>query len=123
MEQFAETCRFILSCNYSSKIIEPIQSRCAVFRFRPLPDAEVQDQVALVAASEHLDIVDDAVEAITRIAQGDLRKALTTLQVAAAFCARSSSSSSCGHSFFAGSALCTCKRGCEGRVRGDRREG
>lgn len=84
MEQFAETCRFILSCNYSSKIIEPIQSRCAVFRFRPLPDAEVQDQVALVAASEHLDIVDDAVEAITRIAQGDLRKALTTLQVAAA---------------------------------------
>ena len=38
MEQYAQTCRFILSCNYSSKIIEPIQSRCAVFRFRPLAD-------------------------------------------------------------------------------------
>jgi replication factor C small subunit len=84
MEQYAETCRFILSCNYSSKIIEPIQSRCAVFRFRPLPDAEVARQVGHVAEEESLDIVDEAVEAITRIAQGDLRKALTTLQVAAA---------------------------------------
>ena len=44
MEQYAESCRFILSCNYSSKIIEPIQSRCAVFRFRPLEDEQVADQ-------------------------------------------------------------------------------
>ena len=49
MEQYAQTCRFILSCNYSSKIIEPIQSRCAVFRFRPLADSAVKNQVIHVA--------------------------------------------------------------------------
>jgi replication factor C small subunit len=84
MEQYAETCRFILSCNYSSKIIEPIQSRCAVFRFRPLSDADVSSQVIHVAELEQLELGDGAVEALTRISQGDLRKALTALQVAAA---------------------------------------
>ena len=54
MEQYAETCRFILSCNYSSKIIEPIQSRCAVFRFRPLADSDVHQQVHHVAAIEEI---------------------------------------------------------------------
>tara|TARA_Y100000746_G_scaffold49535_1_gene38582 strand:+ start:2014 stop:2970 length:957 start_codon:yes stop_codon:yes gene_type:complete len=84
MEQYAETCRFILSCNYSSKIIEPIQSRCAVFRFRPLADAEVLDQVKHVAKSEKVKLDDEAAEALVRISQGDLRKAITALQVAAA---------------------------------------
>ena len=84
MEQYAETCRFILSCNYSSKIIEPIQSRCAVFRFRPLADADVSSQVVHVAQLEGLTMEDGSVEALTRISQGDLRKALTALQVAAA---------------------------------------
>ena len=84
MEQYAETCRFILSCNYSSKIIEPIQSRCAVFRFRPLADADVNAQVHHVAKAEGVTLAEDAGEALTRISQGDLRKALTGLQVAAA---------------------------------------
>ena len=84
MEQYAETCRFILSCNYSSKIIEPIQSRCAVFRFRPLADSEVLDQVRNVSKIEKVNLDDDAAEALVRISQGDLRKAITALQVAAA---------------------------------------
>ena len=84
MEQYAETCRFILSCNYSSKIIEPIQSRCAVFRFRPLSDADVHDQVILVAQAEEVGLEEDGAQALVRISQGDLRKALTALQVAAA---------------------------------------
>jgi replication factor C small subunit len=84
MEQYAETCRFILSCNYSSKIIEPIQSRCAVFRFRPLSDSDVTSQVHHVAKEEGVSLTEDAAEALTRISQGDLRKALTALQVAAA---------------------------------------
>ena len=84
MEQYAETCRFILSCNYSSKIIEPIQSRCAVFRFRPLADAEVLEQVKSVAKIEKVELDNDAGDALVRISQGDLRKAITALQVAAA---------------------------------------
>lgn len=84
MEQYAETCRFILSCNYSSKVIEPIQSRCAVFRFRPLADADVLDQVKHVAKEENVTLEDDAADALARIAQGDLRRAITALQVSAA---------------------------------------
>ena len=67
MEQYAESRRFILSCNYSSKIIEPIQSRCAVFRFRPLEDEQVADQVRIVATSESVAI--DEVNALVRIAE------------------------------------------------------
>jgi len=84
MEQHAATCRFILSCNYSSKIIEPIQSRCAVFRFRPLANDQVETQIRFVAESEEVDLDQDACEAIVRVSLGDLRKAITALQVAAA---------------------------------------
>lgn len=84
MEKYAETCRFILSCNYSSKIIEPIQSRCAVFRFRPLPDDDVKQQIEHVAKEEGVELDDDACIAIVDISRGDLRKAITALQVAAA---------------------------------------
>jgi replication factor C small subunit len=84
MEQYSETCRFILSCNYSSKIIEPIQSRCAVFRFRPLADEDVGAQVRHIAEIEKVKLDDDAGDAIVAISLGDMRKALTALQVAAA---------------------------------------
>jgi len=84
MEQHASTCRFILSCNYSSKIIEPIQSRCAVFRFRPLANNQVEDQIKNIAEKENIKLNEDACEAIVRVSLGDLRKAITALQVAAA---------------------------------------
>ena len=83
MEQNAETCRFILSCNYSSKIIEPIQSRCAVFRFRPLAEDQVLEMVTSVAANEGINLDDEAATAIAHVSLGDLRKAITSLQVAA----------------------------------------
>ena len=82
MEQYAETCRFILSCNFSSKIVEAIQSRCAVFRFRPLGEEWVLAMVLEVAEAEGLDLDKDAAESIARISLGDLRKAITSLQVA-----------------------------------------
>jgi replication factor C small subunit len=83
MENYAQTCRFILSCNYSSKIIDPIQSRCAIYRFKPLDEAAVAEQVRRVAETEGLTLSDDAVQAVVYIAEGDMRKALNALQGAA----------------------------------------
>lgn len=83
MEMYANNCRFILSCNYSSRIIEPIQSRCVVFRFSPLGDDDVKVLLKKVAEKEGLSINEDALDAICYIAQGDLRRALNVLQVAA----------------------------------------
>ena len=83
MEKYSKTCRFILSCNYSSKIIDPIQSRCAVFRFRPVSNTEIQKVVDRIAAEEKLDLGEGAVEALIYIARGDVRRAVNTLQTAA----------------------------------------
>jgi len=83
MERYTQTCRFVLSCNYSSKIIEPIQSRCAVFRFKPLGEAEVKAYLKRIASAEDVRITDDGLEVICSLAGGDLRKATNILQVAA----------------------------------------
>jgi replication factor C small subunit len=83
MERYTATCRFILSCNYSSKIIEPIQSRCAVFRFKPLTEADVKEYLSHIASNEGLELKQDGLDAICSIAAGDLRKATNVLQVAA----------------------------------------
>jgi len=83
MESYAQTCRFILSCNYSSKIIDPIQSRCAIYRFKPLSPEAVQEEIRRIAKKEGLTVSDDAMDAIVYIAQGDMRKAINALQGAA----------------------------------------
>ncbi|MHB8634557.1 MAG: replication factor C small subunit [Thermoplasmatota archaeon] len=83
MEKFTATTRFILSCNYSSKIIDPIQSRCAVFRFRNLQPEQVKRFVRRIATEEHLEVTADGVEALVYVAKGDLRRTVNTLQVAA----------------------------------------
>jgi replication factor C small subunit len=83
MESYAQTCRFILSCNYSSKIIDPIQSRCAIYRFKPLGPEAVMEEARRIACREGLSITNDAMNAIVYIAQGDMRKAINALQGAA----------------------------------------
>ncbi|MCX6683271.1 MAG: replication factor C small subunit [Methanoregula sp.] len=83
MESYARTCRFILSCNYSSKIIDPIQSRCAIYRFKPLGPDAVKEEVHRIAGREGLSITKEAMDAIVYIAQGDMRKAINALQGAA----------------------------------------
>ena len=83
MESFAQTCRFILSCNYSSKIIDPIQSRCAIYRFKPLGPGAIKEEICRIAVREGLTITPGAMEAIVYIAQGDMRKAINALQGAA----------------------------------------
>jgi replication factor C small subunit len=83
MERYTQTCRFILSCNYSSKIIEPIQSRCAVFRFRPLSAEDIKNYLLRIAKVEGKEISDDGLDALVYLAEGDCRKATNSLQVAA----------------------------------------
>ncbi|GAB3414750.1 hypothetical protein GCM10027435_10070 [Haloparvum alkalitolerans] len=83
MEQFSDNTRFILSCNYSSKIIDPIQSRCAVFRFSPLSDEAVAAQVREIAANEGIEVTEEGVDALVYAANGDMRRAINSLQAAA----------------------------------------
>lgn len=84
MENYATNTRFILSCNYSSKILSPIQSRCAVFRFRPLPKEIIFDILKKVAKEENLKITDTALEFIYISSEGDCRKAENILQAISA---------------------------------------
>jgi len=80
MEQFSNNVRFILSCNYSSQIIDPIQSRCAVFRFSPLADDAVAEEIRTIAAEEDIELTEDGLDALVYAADGDMRKAINGLQ-------------------------------------------
>ena len=80
MESTSGVTRFILSCNYSSRIIEPIQSRCAVFRFLPLQEADVRKMIEHVVKAENLKINEEAIKAIFYVCEGDMRRALNSLQ-------------------------------------------
>ena len=80
MESFTKTCRFIISCNFSSKIIEPIQSRCAVFRFKPVKEEYVAEILKEIAKKEDIKLYDDAIKAIIGISDGDCRRAENILQ-------------------------------------------
>jgi replication factor C small subunit len=80
MELYVNVTRFILSANYSSKIIEPIQSRCSVFRYRPLREDETREMINRVAKGEGLALDDKAVEALLYISEGDMRRAINSLQ-------------------------------------------
>ena len=64
MENYTNTCRFILSCNYSSSIIDPIQSRCVVFRFKLLEKKDVISVIKRIALKENLKLTDEALEAL-----------------------------------------------------------
>jgi replication factor C small subunit len=82
MEKYSETCRFILCCNYSGRIIEPIQSRCALFRFTPLPDERIVENLHRIAKNEGLKFSESGLKSVVDVAEGDLRKAINTLQAA-----------------------------------------
>lgn len=84
MENFSNSCRFILSCNYSSKIIDPIQSRCSIFRFKPLEKDDIKDIIEIVCKEEGLKISKDAIDSLYDISEGDCRKLENILQSCAA---------------------------------------
>ena len=83
MEKYTESCRFIMCANYSGKIIEPIQSRCAPFRFSFLPKEEHDKYVYQIAQKENVTLLPDGLEAIFEVCGGDMRRAMNTLQSAA----------------------------------------
>jgi replication factor C small subunit len=83
MERFTETCRFVLIANYSGKIIEPIQSRCAPFRFTYLSREDQDSYLHHIAGLEKVKLLDKGLEAIFEVSGGDLRRAINTLQAAA----------------------------------------
>lgn len=83
MESNSRVTRFIISANYSSKIIEPIQSRCAVFRFMPLTLEDVTKTLQKVSQSEGIKVSEKAYEAIFYVSEGDMRKSINILQGAA----------------------------------------
>ncbi len=80
MEIYSSTTRFIFSCNYSSQIILPIQSRTVVMRFKPIKPEFMAQRIKVIAEAEGFEIDSDSLEAITEISEGDLRKALNILQ-------------------------------------------
>lgn len=83
MENYSNTCRFILSCNYSSRIIDPIQSRCVVFRFRLLEKKDILRVIKTIADKEKLLVTDDAHEVLYESSEGDCRRAINLLQATA----------------------------------------
>jgi replication factor C small subunit len=83
MERYTETCRFVLCANYSGRIIEPIQSRCAPFRFTFLPREEHDSYISHLAEEEEIKLLAEGSEAIFEVCGGDLRRAINTLQAAA----------------------------------------
>ena len=85
METSSRTSRFILICNQAGKIIEPIQSRCAIFRFSRLDRNAMIEHVCEIAAKEKVSLTNEGAERIVDYAEGDLRHAINALQTAAAY--------------------------------------
>ena len=80
MENYSNTCRFILSCNYSSKIIDPIQSRCALFRFKLLEKKDIDKIIQRIAEKEKLEIDEKAKESLYEASEGDCRRVINLIQ-------------------------------------------
>jgi len=80
MENYSSVTIFILSCNYSSKIIDPIQSRCTIFRFKGIEKEDVLEYIDKIAKKENLKISREAKEILYENSNGDLRRLLNILQ-------------------------------------------
>jgi replication factor C subunit 2/4 len=82
MEAHARSTRFCIICNYVSRIIEPLASRCSKYRFKPLGAAAMQSRLRFVCDAERVDASDETLAAVLKISNGDMRKAITFLQSA-----------------------------------------
>jgi len=84
MEKYVSSSRFVLLCNYPGKIIEPIQSRCAFFRFQRLGDDVIKEQLEYISKQENVDYTSKGLDMLVKVSNGDLRKAINVLQATAA---------------------------------------
>lgn len=80
MESTCDITRFVFICNYENRIIEAIKSRCASFRFNPIPDHLIIKKLKEISKKENLKIDDKALRVITDICEGDARRSINTLQ-------------------------------------------
>jgi len=94
IEQYAPNARFILICNFSSKIIPALQSRCTKLRFGPLTDEQIAGRLRYVAECEKVELTEDGSQAIVQVGGGDMRKVLNVFQT-----------TSMGHKIVDGSAV------------------
>ncbi|KAI1913128.1 Subunit of heteropentameric Replication factor C (RF-C) [Ophidiomyces ophidiicola] len=83
MERYSKITRFCLVCNYVTRIIDPLASRCSKFRFKALDGSAAGSRLEDIARAENLKLEDGAVEALIRCSEGDLRRAITYMQSAA----------------------------------------
>lgn len=90
IEAYSKVTRFILICNYVTRIIEPLASRCAKFRFQPLPVESMKERICYIAEHEHCKFEegkkDEVIDEILSLSEGDMRRAVTTLQSAHSLC-------------------------------------
>lgn len=83
MENYSGTCRFVMSCNYSSKIIDPIQSRCVIFRFKLLEKKDIEKRIKIIAEKEKLQLSEKTIEVLYEASEGDCRRVINLLQASA----------------------------------------
>lgn len=94
IETFSKVTRFCIICNYVSRIIEPITSRCAKFRFMPLDKDTVKQRLRYICEKEAIQFSDSVIDTIIKLSDGDMRKAITLLQSTARMHGSSESTSS-----------------------------
>ena len=80
MEEYSKVTRFCIICNYHNKIIDPIVSRCSLFRFKPIPDNIIKKQLGQISEIEKFNCTNEVLDKICSYCRGDLRKAINFLQ-------------------------------------------
>jgi replication factor C subunit 3/5 len=80
IETYTNNARFCLICNYKSKIIEAVQSRCTMFKFPPLNPKNITKKIKLISEEQHINITDDAIKLLIKVSYGDMRKLLNIYQ-------------------------------------------
>ncbi|OHT12489.1 Replication factor C subunit 4 [Tritrichomonas foetus] len=83
MEKYSNTTRFVFACNMSEKVIEPIQSRCAIVRFTRVDEGQIATRLSQICQEEKIEFTKDGIDALAVLADGDMRSAVNGLQATA----------------------------------------